>query len=114
MSHNIRRQENAYKGEMRTQALLADGFWVLRRSVDIDGVDFLVQARAESREELRQRHATMENYGFVQAKFFESRNQVRIPRVYVESHRGVRTDFFAILHTDDANGDPTHYFSTAS
>lgn len=114
MSENIRRQENAFKGEARTQALLADGFWVLRRSVDVDGVDFLVQTRANSANELRHRHALADTYGFVQAKFFENRNQVRIPRIYVDSGTGVRTDFFAILHTDSEDLEQVHYFFTAA
>jgi hypothetical protein len=36
-------QENGVVGEARTRAFLVDRFWVLERSVDIEGADFLIQ-----------------------------------------------------------------------
>jgi hypothetical protein len=38
--------EHGAAGEARTKAFLLDRFWVLERSVDIDGADFLIQPRS--------------------------------------------------------------------
>ncbi len=37
--------ENGTVGEARTRSFLIDRFWVLERSVDTDGADFLIQRR---------------------------------------------------------------------
>ncbi len=38
--------ENGSVGEARAKAFLIDRFWILERSVDIDGADFLIQSRS--------------------------------------------------------------------
>jgi hypothetical protein len=63
MTELAKQQENREKGETRTQAILTNAFWVLKRNVDIDGADFLIQIPAESIEELRERHKRIEILG---------------------------------------------------
>ena len=41
----LRSMENGAIAEARTRAILLDRFWVLERSVDIDGADFIIQRR---------------------------------------------------------------------
>ena len=41
----LKRMENGTIGETRTKAFLLDRFWVLERSVDIEGADFLIQRK---------------------------------------------------------------------
>lgn len=112
MIPGIKQQENGNKGEIRTQNILLKKLWVLKRSVDVEGADFLVQLPADSIEELRDRY--IEAFGLVQAKFFEGKNQVRISRTYVEERGKPRPSFFAILHTDTLDGEPVSYFFTAA
>ena len=111
MINGIKQQQNGEIGELRTRAILAKGFFVLRRNVDVDGADLLVQKLSTSTKELRTRHA--EILGVVQAKFFEGTNQVRILRSYVEDSERPRSDFFAILHTDGDCDEDIYYFFTA-
>lgn len=115
MSNLAKKEENGKKGEARTQALLLDSFWVLVRSVDVEGADFLVQIPAESLEELWERKNKIQVFGVIQAKYFEGNNQVKISKKYVEDNLGLpRTDFFAILHSNDEEGEDVHYFFTAN
>lgn len=115
MSNIAKKEENGKKGEARTQALLLDSFWVLVRSVDVEGADFLVQIPAESLEELWERKNKIQVFGVIQAKYFEGNNQVRIIKKYVVDNSGLpRTDFFAMLHSNDEEGEDVHYFFTAN
>lgn len=109
-----RREQHGRIGELRTEAVLLEHFWVWKRSPDIAGADFLLQERAESLEELRKRELKIEVFGAVQAKFFENHNEVTIDATYVEDDQGPRTEFFVFIHTDGKNGDRITYFFTAS
>jgi hypothetical protein len=96
--------QNGSVGEARTKAFLLDRFWVLERSVDIDGADFLVQPRTLGS---RFTDRSPPNIGVVQAKYFQDTRTVHhIPRSYVLDQHGLALDgFFAVLHvgaTDDA------------
>ena len=96
-------------------AFLSDGFWVLKRFVDVDAADFLVQEPAGSIDELRNRQRRIEVYGVVQAKYFEGHNEVRVDTDHVECSSGVpRDEFFASIHTDDPAGHHVDYFFSAS
>ena len=107
----LRIQQNAALGASLTEATLLKKFWVLKRSVDIEGADFLVQQRNVDLERTRDRPIQL---GLVQAKFFEGNNQVRIAKSYVEDQNGPRPDFFALLHTQSESGETTSYFFSAS
>lgn len=104
-------QQNAVLGASLTESVLLQSFWVLKRSVDIDGADFLVQDREEEAVRVQKRPFTL---GLVQAKFFEGNNQVRIARSYVEDKDGLRPDFFAFLHTLNDLGKLSSYFFTSA
>ncbi len=103
-------QQNAALGASLVETALLKKFWVLKRSVDIEGADFLVQQRRDDFERIRNRPIQL---GFVQAKFFEGKNQVRIAKSYVETHDGPRPDFFAFLHTKSKSDKTTSYFFSA-
>ena len=104
---------NGNVGENFTSALLGKEFWLLKRSVDVDGADFMVQVPAEDIKNLRERHKKIEVFGVVQSKFFEGKNKVDIQKEYVLDEGQPRPEFFAILHTVDENGSFSHYFFTA-
>ncbi len=84
---DFKRQENGIKGEDRSRALLGDHFWLLSRSVDVDGVDLIVQEKVATKRELVERHQSFENFGYVQAKFFEGNNEVLIYKIPPEIDR---------------------------
>lgn len=105
-------QENARKGQSRTETHLADHFWLLSRSVDVRGEDLLVERRRDSELE-HPGVSSPQCFGLIQAKFFEGRNPVRILRSYVEDMSGPRRNFFAFLHSDDSVGEHIHYFFSA-
>lgn len=100
-------QQNAALGASLTECILLKSFWVLKRSVDIDGADFLIQQRDDALGHSRPRPLAL---GLVQAKFFEEGTRVRIARPYVEDQDGPRPDFFAFLHTIDDKGETATYF----
>lgn len=108
-----KREVNGKAGESRTAGLLQPGFWLLTRSPDVDGTDFLIQEPADGIEALRARSRKIEAFGIVQAKYFEGRNAVLIAREYVLDGGDPRPEFFAILHTDSEHDEPIHYFFTA-
>lgn len=115
MSDLAKREENGVKGESRTLAILVDDFWVLKRSVDVGGADFLVQIPAENLDELFDRNNKIQVFGIIQTKYFENNNQVKILSKYVECDKGLpRTEFFALLHSTDKDGEDIHFFFTAN
>ena len=61
--------QNGTIGEMRTKSFLIDRFWILERSVDIDGADFIIQRRLTNKSILDKDPT---RFGVIQAKFFES------------------------------------------
>lgn len=114
MSSLARQQANREKGESRTLAILSDRFWILKRVIDVEGADFLIQIPAASHEELKERKFRIEVFGLVQSKYFENSNQVRIAKKYVEDPDGKAwTEFFAMLHTTNEGGEDSCYFFTA-
>ena len=114
MSELAKREENGESGESRTQSILLDGFWVLRRSgADVDGTDFLVQRQCDSLEELRRRAHEIQVLGIVQSKYFEKANRVSVQKAYVLDNDQPRKEFFCSLHTNDEEGEHVHYFFSA-
>ena len=113
MSDLAKRNENGEQGERRTDAILLNRFWVLKRSADVDGADFLVQIQSDSLQELRQNANRIQALGIVQAKFFEANNEVKVHTKYVLENNIPRSDFFCLIHTNDIDGEDVHYFFTA-
>jgi len=103
--------QNGSLGEVRTKAFLMDRFWILERSVDIDGADFLIQRRV-TRKNLLDRDAP--RLGVVQVKFFEEESTAHyIPKVYIVDHEGKpRDEFFVMCHTGKED-TPKVFFLTA-
>ena len=102
--------ENGSIGEARTKALLLDRFWVLERSVDIEGADFIVQRRAIGHK----LNSSRALFGLVQAKFLQDANtKVYISPDYLLDERNqARDSFFLIAHTGIEDGQSL-YFLTA-
>ncbi len=90
----LKRMENGAIGESRTKSFLLDRFWVLERSVDIEGADFLIQ-RKLFRDELFNKTPSV--LGIVQVKFYDSENTSHYK--YFLDNSEPRKDFFAIFNT---------------
>ncbi|WP_323658537.1 hypothetical protein [Pectobacterium versatile] len=113
MSELAKREENGRSGETLTQSILLSRFWVLKRSADVDGADFLVQRQSDSLEEVRRRAREIQILGIVQSKYFETSNQVKVNKAYVLDNGQPRKEFFCSLHTHDEEGEHVHYFFSA-
>lgn len=102
--------ENGSIGEARTKALLLDRFWVLERSVDIEGADFIVQCRLNTHR-LDSGQALL---GLVQAKFLQdSETTIFVNPDYVfDENTQARDAFFLIAHTG-VEDDQHMYFLDA-
>ena len=94
----LKAMQNGTIGEARTRAFLIDRFWVLERSVDIDGADFLIQRRITSSNLLDERPP---RFGIVQAKFLAGPETSHyIHRQYLTDKDGeIRKEFFVICHS---------------
>lgn len=88
----LKAMQNGSIGEARTKAFLLDRFWVLERSVDIEGADFIIQRRL-TQHNLLDRQAP--RLGVVQAKFFGSTSTAHhIHKEYVLDEKGAPRDEF--------------------
>ncbi|HDR4441318.1 hypothetical protein BK720_01650 [Bacillus thuringiensis serovar brasilensis] len=91
------RMENGTIGEARTKAFLLDRFWILERSVDIDGADFIIQRRLTERNLLDK---TPPRFGVIQVKFMQDKNTTQyIHEKYILENGKPRKEFFLIVHT---------------
>lgn len=113
MSLLAKREENGARGESLTQSVLLSRFWVLKRSADVDGADFLVQHQYNTLEEVRHKAHGIEILGIIQSKYFENSNRVEIQKSYVLNNGVPRKEFFCCLHSHDESGEPEHYFFSA-
>lgn len=96
--HWLTIQEHGVLAEARTRAFLLDRFWVLERSVDIEGADFIIQRRLTSRSLL---DPSPPRLGFIQAKYYANADTTQyIHREYVLDSAGApRAEFFLMCHT---------------
>jgi hypothetical protein len=92
------RQENGTIAEARTRAFLVDRFWVLERSADVEGADFIIQRRITQSSLLDR---TPPRLGFIQVKFFASEATTQyVHREYVLDAEGnPRPEFFVMCHS---------------
>jgi hypothetical protein len=90
-------QEHGVLAEARTRAFLLDRFWVLERSVDVEGADFIIQRRLTGRSLL---DPSPPRLGFIQAKFYASGGTTQyIHKEYVVDSAGApRAEFFLMCH----------------
>lgn len=103
--------QNGAIGEARTRAFLLDRFWILERSIDIHGADFIIQRRLTNRNILDRNAPKL---GVVQAKFISTSSTSHyIHFEYVVDKQALpRDEFFLIIHT--GNEETTlMYFLTA-
>lgn len=105
-------QENGSIGEARTRAFLLDRFWVLERSVDIEGADFIIQRRITTQSLLDRRAPCL---GFVQAKYFGNASTTHyVHREYVLGiNQQPRTEFFLICHAGMEDSARAFFLSAA-
>ncbi|NVL89680.1 MAG: hypothetical protein HWN69_01620 [Desulfobacterales bacterium] len=103
--------QNGAIGEARTRSFLLDRFWILERSIDIHGADFIIQRRLTNRNILDRNAPKL---GVVQAKFISTSSTSHyIHCEYVVDKQGLpRDEFFLIIHTGNEE-NPLMYFLTA-
>lgn len=102
---------NGKQGEVRTEQILCKYFIVnIMTNTDFDGTDFFVQLIPEN--DKFGNYDKIEVKARVQAKFFENNNEVKIAKEYVEDIDGLRTDFFALLHTDIEEEEVCFFFTS--
>ena len=106
------RQENGVLSEARTRAFLLDRFWILDRSVDIEGADFVIQRRLTMRSLLDR---TPPRLGFLQAKYFESASTTQyLHRDYaIDKLDRPRQEFFLICHTGREDATRAFFLSAS-
>jgi hypothetical protein len=92
--------QNGSIGEIRTKSFLIDRFWVLERSVDIHGADFIIQRRLYEKNILDDQPT---RFGVVQAKFSQDiRTNHAINKEYIlDKENNPRREFFLIIHSGD-------------
>ncbi len=94
----LKSNQNGAIGEIRTKSFLMNRFWVMERSVDIHGADFIIQRRLFEKNILDNEPT---RFGVVQAKFSQNeRTTHKIKEEYVlDNNKKPRTEFFLIIHT---------------
>ncbi len=107
----LRIMQNGTLGEARTKAFLLERFWILERSVDIEGADFLIQPRILKKDLFK---TSPQKFGIVQVKYYESETTTQyIPVDYFLSDNDEpRKDFFVIVNTGKED-DSKMYFLTS-
>ena len=103
--------QNGTIGEARAKAFLLDRFWILERSVDIDGADFIIQRRI-TKNNILDRNPP--RFGIVQVKFFGSAKTTHyIPEKYVLDDKKEARDEFFLLCFSGGEDDSKIFFLTA-
>lgn len=94
----LKTMQNGSIGEARSRAFLLDRFWVLERSVDVDGADFIIQRRL-TKKNLLDREAP--RLGVVQVKFFGTpQTSHYVHKQYeVDGDGKPRSEFFLLCHS---------------
>jgi hypothetical protein len=108
----LKRMEDGAIGEARARAFLADRFWILDRSVDMTGADYLIQRRLTDRNFLDERPPRL---GVIQAKFLQDGRTIHyIDSAYVLDKSGVaHGEFFVLLHSGRENEQRLFLLSAA-
>lgn len=101
--------QNGSIGEARTKSLLMDRFWILERSVDIDGADFLIQRRLTNKNILDYNFSL----GVIQVKFYQDQNTTqKISKSYVYNGMEIRKEFFLIIHTGSEDNKEVFFLTS--
>lgn len=90
--------QNGSIGEIRTKSFLIDRFWILERSVDIHGADFLIQRRLHDRNIL---DIEPPRFGVVQSKFSQDQKTYHyIDKEWIlDEDSQPQLEFFILIHT---------------
>ena len=96
-SDGIKRAHNGTIGESRTKSFLIDRFWVLERSADIDGADFIIQRKLKGQSILNDKPP---RFGIIQSKFSQNKNTThKLKKDYVVDKKGnPHLEFFLIIN----------------
>lgn len=94
----LKAMQNGALGEARARAFLLNRFWILERSVDVQGADFFIQRRLTERNLLDPEAPRL---GVVQVKFFgTSATNHFVHKEYVVDGKGEPwTEFFVLCHS---------------
>jgi hypothetical protein len=107
----LKAMENGGLGEARARAFLMDRFWILERSVDIQGVDFFIQRRLVN-QNFMDRDAP--RLGVVQVKFIQDGNTtISIHKSYLSNAKGAPNDeFFLLVFTGREDSEKSYLLSS--
>lgn len=107
----LKRMDNGAIGEARSKAFLMDRFWILERSVDIEGADLIIQRKITGSNLLDKAPPRL---GVIQVKFFSSKKSTQyIHKEYILSENDKpRNEFFVLCHTG-FESDAKVYFLSA-
>ncbi len=103
--------QNGAIGEARSRSFLLDRFWILERSIDIHGADFIIQRRLTNKNILDRNAPKL---GVVQAKFVSSTSTTHyIHCEYVVDNKSIpRDEFFLLIHAGNEENSQM-FFLTA-
>ena len=92
----LRALEHGAIGEARARALLVDRFWVLERSIDVEGADLLVELKPPPYTALDRNRPLAR----IQVKYLQDdRTSISIPARYVRETTGTAYQQFFLLIT---------------
>ncbi|GIU57479.1 hypothetical protein NicSoilC12_32280 [Arthrobacter sp. NicSoilC12] len=108
----LKSMQNGVLGEARAKSFLVERFWVLERSVDVQGADLLIQRKLTARNFLDYSPPPV---GVVQAKFIQDgKTNISIPRSYVQDRNGDAYDEFFLLVFTGFEDNERMFFLTAA
>jgi len=107
----LKSMENGGLGEARAKAFLLERFWVLERSVDIQGADYLIQRRLTSLNFMDKEPPKL---GVVQVKFIQDgATYVSINKDYVCNTKSIPyEEFFLLVFSGQEDKARSFLFST--
>lgn len=104
---------NGQQGETRSAAILGKRFHIFKGTVDVQGIDLMVEIIPETMYDLQLSKNKIKVFGLVQCKYFQKGTTLKIDVDYVEDEDGIITNFFALIHTTDDREIDHYYFFTA-
>ncbi len=107
----LKAMENGGLGEARAKAFLMDRFWVLERSVDVEGADYLVQRRLTAQNFMDRDPPRL---GIVQVKFIQDGNtSISIHKSYACDAQGAPyNEFFLLVFTGREDHEKCYLLSS--
>lgn len=103
---------NGVLGEARARSFLLERFWVLERSIDKDGADFLIQRRLSSSNFLSEKPPRL---GVVQVKYVQGgKTHISLPASYVcDDKMAPFNEFFLLIFTGTEDSDRSFLLSAS-